>query len=40
MSRASLPKGDLDARQISEMVREYAGRPADFSKALNSRIKR
>jgi len=40
MSRASLPKGDIDARQISEMVREYAGRPADFQKALNSRIKR
>jgi hypothetical protein len=40
MSRASMPSGDLDARQISDLVREFAGKPEEFRKAVNSRIKR
>lgn len=40
MSRASLPKTDIDTRQISDLVREFAGKPEEFKKAINSRIKR
>ena len=40
MGRASLPKSDLDQKQISDMVREFAGKPEEFTKAINSRIKR
>lgn len=40
MSRASLPAGDIDARQVSDLVREFAGRPEEFKKAINSRLKR
>ena len=40
MSRASLPQGDLDAAQVTALVREYAGKPDEFKKAINSRIKR
>lgn len=40
MSRASLPKGDIDSKQISDLVREFAGKPEEFTKAINSRIKR
>jgi hypothetical protein len=38
MSRSALPKSDLDPRQVSDMVREFAGRPEEFTKAINSRI--
>jgi hypothetical protein len=38
MSRASMPQGDLDARQVSDLVREFAGKPEEFRKAVNSRI--
>jgi hypothetical protein len=40
MSRASMPSGNLDAREISDLVREFAGKPEEFRKAVNSRIKR
>lgn len=40
MSRASFPKGDIDSTQISDLVREFAGKPEEFTKAINSRIKR
>jgi hypothetical protein len=40
MNRASLPKSDIDPKQISDMVREFAGKPEEFTKAINSRIKR
>jgi hypothetical protein len=40
MSRASLPQGDLDAAQVTALVREYAGKPDEFKKAINNRIKR
>jgi len=40
MSRSSLPQGDIDARQIAELVREHAGNPTAFAKAVNSRNKR
>jgi hypothetical protein len=38
MSRAALPKGDLDAQQVTALVREFAGKPEEFKKAINSRI--
>jgi len=38
MSRAALPKGDLDPKQVSDMVREFAGRPEEFKKAINTRL--
>jgi hypothetical protein len=38
MSRSALPKSDLDPRQVQDMVREFAGRPEEFTKAINSRI--
>jgi hypothetical protein len=40
MNRASLPKSDIDPKQISDMVREFAGKPEEFTKAINARIKR
>lgn len=40
MSRAALPKGDIDTKQVSDMVREFAGRPEEFKKAINSRLTR
>jgi hypothetical protein len=40
MGRAAIPQGDIDPRQVSDMVREFAGRPDDFTKAINSRLKR
>lgn len=40
MSRAALPQGDIKASEISDLVREYAGKPEEFKKAINSRIKR
>lgn len=39
MSRASLPKSEIDSKQISELVKEFAGNPAEFTKAVNSRLK-
>lgn len=41
MSRAALPGGtDINTREISDLVREFAGKPEEFKKAINSRIKR
>ena len=40
MSRSSLPQGDIDSKQIAELVREHAGNPTAFAKAVNSRNKR
>lgn len=41
MSRATLPAGsDINAREVSDLVREFAGKPEEFKKAINSRIKR
>jgi hypothetical protein len=40
MSRATLPSSTIDNREISELVREFAGKPEEFRKAINSRIKR
>lgn len=40
MSRASLPQGDIDPSQISALVKEFAGKPEEFKKAINNRIKR
>ena len=37
MSRAALPRGDVD---VADLVKEFAGRPGEFAKAINSRIKR
>jgi hypothetical protein len=39
MSRASLPAGDIDTKQVSDLVREFAGKPEEFKKAINSRLK-
>lgn len=38
MSRASLPKTDINTNDISSLVREFAGKPEEFRKAINSRI--
>jgi hypothetical protein len=38
MSRASLPKTDITNNDISSLVREFAGKPEEFRKAINSRI--
>jgi len=35
MSRAALPRGDMD---VADLVKEFAGRPGEFAKAINSRI--
>jgi len=41
MSRASTgAPADLDAKEVSALVREFAGKPEEFKKAINSRIKR
>lgn len=40
MSRAALPAQDLDARQVSDLVREFAGKPEEYRKAINNRSKR
>jgi hypothetical protein len=39
MGRSALPSGDLDTRQVADLVREFAGKPAEFTKAINSRLK-
>ena len=38
MSRATVPSGDIDTRQISDLVRQFAGKPEEYAKAINSRI--
>lgn len=40
MSRASLPAGDIGSQDVAALVREFAGKPEEFKKAINSRIKR
>jgi hypothetical protein len=40
MGRASLPKTDIDREGVADLVRQYAGKPEEFAKAINSRIKR
>ena len=41
MSRAAMPaSGDINAKDVSDLVREFAGKPEEFKKAINSRIKR
>jgi hypothetical protein len=40
MSRSSTGGGDLDAKEVASLVREFAGRPEEFKKAINSRTKR
>jgi hypothetical protein len=40
MSRASLGKSDISPSQVSDLVREFAGKPEEFYKAINSRMKR
>jgi len=37
MSRAATPRGDLSKEEISAMVREYAGKPEEFAKAIAAR---
>jgi hypothetical protein len=39
MSRAKLPESDIDSRQIGDLVREFAGKPEEFRKAINNRMK-
>ena len=39
MSRAAMPHGNIDSRQVSDLVREFAGKPEEFKKAINSRLK-
>lgn len=39
MSRAALPQSsNINTGQVSDLVREFAGRPAEFTKAINSRL--
>lgn len=40
MSRAAAPSGDLDGSEISALVREFAGKPEEFKKAINTRLKK
>jgi hypothetical protein len=40
MSRSSTGGGDIDAKEVASLVREFAGKPEEFKKAINSRIKR
>lgn len=40
MSRAQLPTSDIDHRDVSDLVREFAGKPEEFRKAVNSRMKK
>lgn len=37
MSRAAVPAGDLDAPTVSELVRQFAGKPEEYRKAVNAR---
>ena len=38
MSRASLPKGDIGKDDVSALVREFAGKPEEFKKAIAARM--
>jgi hypothetical protein len=38
MSRAASASGDIDGREIADLVRQFAGRPEEYAKAVNSRI--
>jgi hypothetical protein len=38
MSRGAMPKGDIDAKDISALVREHAGKPEAFAAAVNARL--
>jgi hypothetical protein len=38
MGRSALPSADIDARQVGDLVREFAGKPEEFKKAINSRL--
>lgn len=40
MSRASMPKTDIDRDSVADLVKQFAGKPEEFAKAINSRIKR
>jgi hypothetical protein len=40
MSRASMPAQDIGAREVSDLVREFAGKPEEYRKAINNRSKR
>lgn len=40
MSRAAAPSGDLNGAEVAALVREFAGKPAEFTKAINSRLKK
>lgn len=40
MSRAAAPAGDIDGSEISALVREFAGKPEEFKKAINTRLKK
>jgi hypothetical protein len=40
MGRATLRHSDSDTRNISDLVREFAGKPEEFVKAVNARVKR
>lgn len=40
MSRASLGNDGIDGGQVRDLVREFAGKPEEFTKAVNSRLKR
>jgi hypothetical protein len=38
MSRAAVPAGDINGSDVAALVREFAGKPEEFKKAINSRI--
>lgn len=40
MSRASIPNANIDRDSVADLVKQYAGKPEEFTKAINSRIKR
>lgn len=41
MGRASLPgKADIDRSEVADLVKQFAGKPEEFAKAIHSRIKR
>jgi len=39
MGRAEIPAGDLDKAAVSELVKQFAGKPEEFVKAINARRK-
>lgn len=40
MGRATLPAGDINRESVADLVKQFAGKPEEFAKAINSRIKR